>query len=152
MEIPDLLSREKRKKIDALLEQDHCFLHLTPSSQGCVLPESLVNQPAVSLKISRRFKGSLQLAATRIEASLKFPDDYFECHIPYSAIWAVTSAEGKTIAWELPHQTADDSSSNNDDTSSTTKDVNKEPEHSKGSEEKPKSVKSGSRPKLVRIK
>jgi stringent starvation protein B len=94
-----LRSREKKRVIEQLLSGDHLLLHLVPQVKNVKLPDRLMSNLTVTLKISRKFRGALILHNTEIEAHLLFSESYSECRIPYDAIWGVTDSNGQTTSW-----------------------------------------------------
>ena len=93
------LNREKHNTILQLLEEEYLLLHLDGSVSGTQLPDYLINNPSVTLKISRLFRGELEVTSTGLTASLLFGNNYFDCIIPLSCIWGVTSVDGNNIIW-----------------------------------------------------
>ena len=86
--------------VKRLLDQ-HRFImvHVNTSVAGVNLPSHLGKAPTVTLKISNEFRGSLELTTEEIVAELLFGDDYYTCHLPFSAIWAVGTPEGQVQFW-----------------------------------------------------
>ncbi len=97
--VTSLKTREKKKLIDSLLAGDHALIHLGPQEPGVTLPVHLMSNHTVTLKLSRHFRGTLILHADHIETHLLFGQAYFQCRIPYEAIWGVTSENGETTSW-----------------------------------------------------
>lgn len=97
--VTSLKTREKKKLIDSLLAGDHVLIHLGPQEPGVTLPVHLMSNHTVTLKLSRHFRGALTLHADHIETHLLFGQAYFQCRIPYEAIWGVTSENGETSSW-----------------------------------------------------
>lgn len=95
----DILNRTKKNVIDKILENDHALLHVDSSSPGTSLPQSLMNQHSVTLKISRLFRGDLELQEDKIRADLLFNGSYFTCLVPYANIWGVTDEFSKSTIW-----------------------------------------------------
>jgi len=91
--------KRKRQFLDKALEGDHVHVHVFPSEKGVVLPEQLKVDPTVTLKLSRRFQGGLALKELEIVTALRFHDGYFNCHIPYAAIWGCTTESGEMQLW-----------------------------------------------------
>lgn len=93
------LLKEKLDTINRLLEDDFVLIHLDSSIEGVVLPAHLYATPSVTLKLSRHFRGNMQLDIELIEAELLFGSNYFTCKIPLTAVWGVTSMKGANILW-----------------------------------------------------
>ena len=99
MENQEEENAEKRSTIDRLLQDDHVLVHLDPSAENTVLPEHLLSDPTVTLKLSFLFNGVMVLEDSSIEAELRFNGQYFSCSIPYVCIWGVTDCKGKSTIW-----------------------------------------------------
>lgn len=93
---------EKVKKIKRLLLDEHILVHLKSSFPGVDLPEHLYKLPAVTLKLSTLFRGSLEVQDDKIISELLFNSEYYRCILPIDAIGAVTSVSGETFAWTEP--------------------------------------------------
>lgn len=92
-------NQEKRQTIDRLLSGDHVLVHLDPSQEQVVLPNHLMSDSSVTLKLSYLFNGMTVLEENSIEAELRFSGQYFSCVMPYNAIWGVTDEHGKSTIW-----------------------------------------------------
>ena len=103
MTVASFQDRDKHRVIDTLLENRFALIHLLPAEEGVDLPDHLCHQTSVSLKISRFFRGKIELLSDRIETDLLFGQTYYSCTIPYRAIWAASSNEGETTTW-VPDQ------------------------------------------------
>lgn len=90
---------EKHSSLGRLLEGEYALVHLDPSVQGVRLPEHLLAQPTVTLKLSKLFRGAVELRDDRVEAELLFGSEYFSCLVPFEAIWGITDAAGKNFIW-----------------------------------------------------
>lgn len=107
MNIQDL---KKRRLIDEWLGNDHVLLHLDSRVSAVKVPDNLLGNPLLTLKVSRLFHGRIDLEESGISVSLKFSGEYFECFIPWNSIWAVSSDKGERKVWEdvLPEHMAQD--------------------------------------------
>jgi hypothetical protein len=92
-------NKEKYDCLNKLLEEDHVFIHVNPAKPGVKLPSSQMNVPSVSLKISRLFRGRLDIDLEHLEAELLFGNSYFSCKIPFDALWGVTASNGANTCW-----------------------------------------------------
>lgn len=99
MTAPDSLAQEKQSLINKCLDDDHVLIHLDSRSTGVELPSPLLAQPMVTLKLSKLFKGGVEVQADKIIADLLFDHGYALCSIPLAAVWGVTSAAGKNFVW-----------------------------------------------------
>lgn len=94
-------NKEKRSAVVRLLEDEYMLVDLIPATAGVVLPSHLSSAPSIRLKLSRLFRGALQVKDPGIEAELLFGDTYFSCVIPFEAIWRVESVKGAIFTWEI---------------------------------------------------
>lgn len=96
----DVLQAQKKKHFEFLLEQDHVLLHLDSRRVGVIVPKSLSDNPALTLKVSKLFEGEMTYDNSSIVAYLKFSGEYFRCEVPWSSIWGMTSAGGEQKIWQ----------------------------------------------------
>lgn len=75
------------------------LVHINPRQKGVILPEHLIGNRSVTLRLSRYFRGQLKTTEKQIEADLLFGSDYFTCVIPWKAIWGASSATGEEFVW-----------------------------------------------------
>ena len=99
MESSPPANQHKFEVINRFLEGDHALIHVNPKSAGVQLPPHLATQVTVTLKISRLFRGFLELAPDKITADLLFGGRYFTCIAPLDAIWGCSSEKGENILW-----------------------------------------------------
>lgn len=99
MNVFDKTIREKRETLEELLEQKYVMAHLDPRAEHVVIPEHLKESPTLTLQLSLRFRGEMEIERTLIKADLLFSGEYFTCQIPFDAIWALTSEEGEMRLW-----------------------------------------------------
>lgn len=90
---------DKIELLDSLLEGDHAMVHLDSRVPGVDIPEHLGRIHDLTLKISRLFRGKLDLTEDQIEAELLFDEGYYTCIIPYGAVWGVTDENGESKIW-----------------------------------------------------
>ena len=88
------------EKIEVLLKDEYCLVHVNTMSSGVVLPEHLMKTPSVTLKLSYSFAGVVTVSETGVLAELRFGGVPFACVIPFKAIWAATSDAGINSVWE----------------------------------------------------
>jgi stringent starvation protein B len=96
----EILNRDKFKTLNKLINDEYVLIHINPEIEGTELPPHLANQPTVTLKISRLFRGNVVVENRIVRAELLFGSTYFECIIPLEAVWACTSVGGFTQVWE----------------------------------------------------
>ncbi len=92
-------TKEKHKLIKRLLLDEYLIVQINNSTEGLLLPEALKKDHSVSLKLSKLFRGPILLKEDRIEANLSFNKAYFNCIIPLTAIWSVTSIGNEFTVW-----------------------------------------------------
>lgn len=97
--IPTAESKEKFDSIQRLLDEEYVLVHLNATRDGVSLPPHLMGNLAVTLKLSRLFRGALAVEPTTIQAELLFGETYFTCIVPLEAVWGVTSVKGANIVW-----------------------------------------------------
>ena len=91
-----------QNKLDTLkefLKQEYVLVHLNPKCEDVVIPEHLAADASVTLKLSRYFRGNMDVTEERVEAELLFGGTYFTCVIPLKAIWSCTSEDGNNPIW-----------------------------------------------------
>lgn len=84
--------------INRLLIDEFALIHLDPRKSDVLVPSQFKSQEMLTLKISKLFRGNLDVTKEQIVAELLF-DDYFTCTIPLSSIWGVSSYKGETFIW-----------------------------------------------------
>ena len=104
----DFKTQQKIKALVEGLNCDHVLVHLDSRVAGVTVPEYLQNQPAVVLKLSLLFSGATEYNDNQITANLKFGTEYYECIIPWGAVWGITSCTGKQRIWhdDMPKDVA----------------------------------------------
>lgn len=90
---------DQKATIEKLLDDEQVLVHLNPSSDGVTLPDYLMDNRTVTLRLSRFFKGSLSTTESGIEAELLFGPDYFLCNIPWDCVWGASSVRGEEFVW-----------------------------------------------------
>jgi stringent starvation protein B len=96
----DLKSRQKRKGLERFLDGEYVLVQVIPSIKGVDLPPHLKVLPSVTLKLSRLFRGKMEIDNDKIVADLLFNGSYYTCIFPYAAIWSATGADNECIKWE----------------------------------------------------
>ncbi len=90
---------EKHTTLTRFLEQEYVLLHVNPAIPGLVLPEHLLRNPTVTLKLSHWFQGAMEIESEKVTANLLFNGTYFNCVIPYRCVWGMTSTSGESNMW-----------------------------------------------------
>lgn len=99
MTISDDLIKERFTAIDQFLDEEYVLVHIDSRASGVKLPPHLMENPSVTLKLSRLFRGGIELKTSQIETDLLFGDRYFTCVIPFAAIWGATNCDGNNVIW-----------------------------------------------------
>lgn len=96
---PDSSTAEKYKFLQRHLIDEHVLIHIDPNLPEVQVPTYLKETPTLTLKLSRLFRGNLEVKEDRIIAELLFGQSYFTCCIPISAIWGITNVKGENRVW-----------------------------------------------------
>jgi stringent starvation protein B len=90
----------KKSLFDAWIQDDHILVHLDARKEGVSVPSHLKDQHSLTLKLSMLFQGETRTDQENITSYLKFNNEYFECILPWSAVWGMTSDQGVQKIWE----------------------------------------------------
>jgi stringent starvation protein B len=90
---------EKMNVIIKYLEDDYILVHLDARKEGVDIPDHLLGNPTVTLKLSYGFKGGMQVTEERVWAALTFGGRFRDCFIPMPAIWGATTSSGANTIW-----------------------------------------------------
>ena len=93
------INMTKKEKIENFLNEEYVLLHINTKSENLTIPLHLRQGNTVVLKISRFFRGEMELTDENVIANLLFSGSYFTCIIPYEAIWGITNSKGENIFW-----------------------------------------------------
>ena len=104
MAAKDSHQQDKQKLFAQWMEDDHVLLHLDSRRGEVSVPEHLKDDPALTLKLSYLFQGETTHDEKAIRSFLKFSGQYFECVVPWVAIWGMTASSGENRLWaeDLP--------------------------------------------------
>lgn len=98
----------KKETLLAYLERGIAMLHLDARRPGVRLPEQHKDDPHLRLNLSYRYGiPDLRIDDDRVQASLSFRGRTFQCVVPWSAVFGVTSqATGEGQVWpeDLPSE------------------------------------------------
>ena len=92
-------TKEKFDVINRFLDDEYLVVHLDPSVEGVILPDYLLKNENITLKLSRLFRGGIEVNDEQIEATLSFNKVPFPCTLPLKAIWGVTNINNENIMW-----------------------------------------------------
>ena len=92
-------AKEKRDTLERFLNDEHTLVHVAPRADDVEVPENLRHSPTVTLKLSRYFRGKMEISATGVSAELLFGETYFTCKVPFAAVWGMTSVKGQFLMW-----------------------------------------------------
>ncbi len=90
---------EKMNLINKYLEDDYMLIHLDARKEGVDIPDHLMGNPTITLKLSYGFKGGMQVTEERVWAALTFGGRFRDCFIPLAAIWGATTSSGANTIW-----------------------------------------------------
>jgi hypothetical protein len=90
-------SKPKYETLNRYLLDEYVLVHLDPTKTGVVVPSHLAKGEVLTLKLSKLFRGALELSKEKVSADLLFDQDYFTCIIPLESIWGATSFGGETV-------------------------------------------------------
>lgn len=93
------LLKKKKETLERLLQGEHVLVHLDSSDDGVIVPAHLKGNIALTLKLSHFFQGAIVIDDTAVKANLVFSGNYFECLIPWHAIWGMTSENQECFLW-----------------------------------------------------
>ena len=93
------LKETKRQAFERLMQGEHVLVHLDSSQEGVVVPPHLKGNLGLTLKFSSFFQGAIALDDHEIKANLVFSGNYFECIVPWDAIWGMTSENRECFLW-----------------------------------------------------
>ncbi len=85
--------------ISRLLNDEQVLVHINPNFPGVTIPEYLMDNRSVTLRLSRYFRGRLSTNENQITAELLFGPNYFVCEIPWGSIWGASSVRGEEFVW-----------------------------------------------------
>jgi hypothetical protein len=85
--------------ISRLLNDEQVLVHINPAFPGVTIPEYLLDNRTVTLRLSRYFKGRLSTNENQITAELLFGPSYYVCSIPWGSIWGASSVRGEEFVW-----------------------------------------------------
>jgi stringent starvation protein B len=90
---------DQRKTVERLLNDEQVLVHINPQRKGVVIPEHLVDNRTVTLRLSRYFKGDLTTDDDKVTAELLFGQQYQTCVLPWDSIWGASSMTGEDFVW-----------------------------------------------------
>lgn len=107
MESGDQLRQaRKRRLFEEWMKGDHVLVHLDSRRDGVSVPTHLQNNPTLTLKLSYLFQSKTTVSEEAISSFLKFSGSYFECILPWEAIWGMTNDTSQNQVWpeDLPKE------------------------------------------------
>ncbi|MBL7662674.1 hypothetical protein JNK13_07975 [bacterium] len=90
---------EKIKAFDELMKGEFVLMHVDSRKPGVTVPENLLNNPALVLKLSYQFQGKIERNDSGIEAYLLFNNKYELCILPWTSVWGISPSHGQQILW-----------------------------------------------------
>jgi hypothetical protein len=95
-----LTNNPKKTLFDEWIQDDHILVHLDARKDAVIVPSHLKDQHALTLKLSILFQGETKSDENEISTYLRFNNEYFQCIIPWDAVWGMTSDQGLQKIWE----------------------------------------------------
>ena len=92
-------TEEKIECFELWMRGDHVMVHLDARAEGVEVPQMHAANPSLALQLSYAFRGETTHDDSEIRSFLKFHGEYFECILPWSAIWGISSAEQDSRIW-----------------------------------------------------
>lgn len=92
-------TESKQAVIERLLNFEYILVFINASVTGVVLPDHIINEPTLTLKLSYHFEGKMEVHPDRIDAVLRFKGQYFSCVLPMNSIWGVSTPKGSNYLW-----------------------------------------------------
>ncbi|MBP9837524.1 MAG: hypothetical protein KBC84_02310 [Proteobacteria bacterium] len=104
MSLDESKIKEKIKVYQEWIKGDHILVHIDSSRDEVIVPQHLKGNKSLTLKLSYLFQGETKHNEQEISSFLRFRGQYFECILPWVAIWGITDENGETQIWpdELP--------------------------------------------------
>ena len=92
-------TESKQAVIERLLNFEYILAFINAEVPGVVLPEHVVKEPTITLKLSFHFEGKMEILPDRVEAVLRFKGQYFSCVLPMDSIWGISTPKGSNYFW-----------------------------------------------------
>ena len=92
-------NKDKIEVINNYLKDEYMLIHFDARKSGVELPDHLMQNPTVTLKLSYAFQGGMEVTEERVWASLLFSGKYRDCFVPVNSIWGATSSTGANTIW-----------------------------------------------------
>ncbi|MBN8547782.1 MAG: hypothetical protein J0M12_00555 [Deltaproteobacteria bacterium] len=99
MSVCQISTKPKYEVLNRFLLDEYVLIHLDPSRAGVVVPNHLTKSQVLTLKLSKLFRGAMELTKEKVTADLLFEQDYFSCTVPLDAVWGATNEKGDTVVW-----------------------------------------------------
>jgi len=92
-------TQEKKKVLEKLLNESFVLIQVNTQAIGVDLPADVKLMSNVTLKISRYFRGRMDVIEKGVVAELLFSGEYYTCVIPYTAIIGMCGENGENYSW-----------------------------------------------------
>jgi stringent starvation protein B len=96
---------DKRQTLLHFLERGVTMVHLDARKDGVVVPPQYAQEPHLRLNLSYRYNiPDLEMNDRRVQATLSFGGRPFQCLLPWTSIFGITSHAGEGQVWpeDLP--------------------------------------------------
>ena len=99
MSVCQISTKPKFEVLNRFLLDEYILIHIDPTRPGVVVPAHLMQGQVLTLKLSKLFRGAMDLSQDKVTADLLFEQDYFSCTVPLNAVWGATNDKGETVVW-----------------------------------------------------
>ncbi len=96
----DFSQKEKYDFFNSNIDQFDILIQLNARQEDCILPSHVKGDHSLTLKMSNAFVYPPQYDRLKVVANLKFNGEYFECSIPWGAIWAMSAGDENQKLWQ----------------------------------------------------
>jgi stringent starvation protein B len=96
---------DKRQTMLHFLERGVAMVHLDARKGGVIVPPQYAEEPHLRLNLSYRYNiPDLEMSDRNIQATLSFGGRPFQCLLPWTSIFGITSHAGEGQVWpeDLP--------------------------------------------------
>lgn len=94
-----LRQKQKKETFEQFVSGEYVLVTLDGRSEGAEVPEHCRENARLSLKVSNYFQGAMRWDAMGITAALRFSGTYYDCRLPWHAIWLMQSASNEHKIW-----------------------------------------------------
>jgi len=89
-----LSQQEKYQLFQEWIELGEVFIQLDSRREGVAVPDQCLDQHSLTLRMSMSFNYAPYASEEKISCTLKFGQNYFDCEMPWDAVWAMSVDTG----------------------------------------------------------